>query len=64
MEKPKFELQLKNFSLNDGRALEEFQKAVQAAKALGYQKVDLKFKAFGTAEKVVPEGQMNLFEEE
>lgn len=64
MDKPKFELQLKKFSLNDDRILEEFQKALQAATTLGYQKVDLKIKAYGTAEKVVPEGQMNLFEEE
>lgn len=63
MEKPKFEMQLKSYNLNDDKVLDEFQKALQAAKALGYQKVDLKFKAYGMAEKAVPEGQLNLFGE-
>lgn len=63
MEKPKYEMQLKMFSLNNDRVLDEFQKALQDARALGYQKVDLKFKAYGTVETAVPEGQMDLFEE-
>lgn len=63
MEKSKYEMQLKLFNLNDDRVLEEFQKVLQEARELGYEKVDLKFKAYGTNDSVVPEGQMGLFEE-
>ena len=63
MGKPKFEMQLKLFNLNNDRILEEFQKALKEARELGYQKVDLKFKAYGTVETVVTEGQMDLFED-
>lgn len=67
MKNPKFEMELKLYSLNNDRVLEEFQKALETARALGYQKIDLKLKAYETVETVetvVPEGQMNLFEEE
>lgn len=64
MKKPKFEMELKLYNLNNDRVSEEFQNALQTARALGYQKIDLKLKAYETVETVVPEGQMNLFEEE
>lgn len=67
MEKPKFDLQITKASVNDEELIKEIEKAIKTAKILGYQKIDLKFKAYEmkVVEKVaeeVPSGQLSIFD--
>lgn len=67
MEKPKFDLQITKASVDDEGWIEEIEKAIKTAKLLGYQKIDIKFKAYEmkVVEEIVEEvssGQLSIFD--
>lgn len=58
--KTRMECQLLEVDLEEMSILNRVSEVLREAKALGYQKIDLKLKAYETVETVVPEGQMHL----